>query len=562
MPAADGAFLGEARPSSSPAACAVSPLVLQASAVAEGPANTCRVAERCGSMASEAAVSVQAAAPAADGLVRRAAVLRLKYRKHPQLVRLPLDQVGFHPSNRDGQGPSADRCAGLLADIIKIGFDATEADTNGVVVEQRQGSSTIAHFNARVCDGDSAFAPVIPGAIAFGSLSHSHLNQILKNIKAGVQANVPSICDLSGRLSVQRLHAIDAPFAAAVTAGLLWEILASDIDVEEPEACSIIQSALNAKNSLFLLAHEMQAVSRMITLTTASAVAEARLSCQAAQLRLRETLPQFADDANFLDLYSFVIDLGAGRAPFLSDLKRFHEKFVDPMLRRVRLTAFQTVNTLPLDWPHLKVAAVKYMYIEGKLSQGFCTHLTAKQVRVLLDTREARETSAVAEAVLQFFHVQCLDAMQTLAPPVATKFFGNVDKDVFATLLGAASLRGEAQTGPAEIRAALLQTGATSYRRLHKCLGSSVAVPAWPWPAAPAQAARATVAPQAADLAPRLIEYSAEGKPLCAQDVLRGAVEDFKWRPFMDTACVTAALHEDQCRAAVIAALHRRGPCA
>ena len=52
-----------------------------------------------------------------DGLVRRAALLRLKYRKQLALVRIPVEQIGFHPSNRDGQGPSADRCVGLLTDI-------------------------------------------------------------------------------------------------------------------------------------------------------------------------------------------------------------------------------------------------------------------------------------------------------------------------------------------------------------------------------------------------------------------------------------------------------------
>jgi hypothetical protein len=97
-----------------------------------------------------------------------------------------VEQIGFHPSNRDGQGPSADRCAGLLTDILKIGFDVVEADTNGVLVEQKPGTRSIAAFNERVCEGEPCLASVMMGVIAFGSLSHSHLNQILKNIKAAV----------------------------------------------------------------------------------------------------------------------------------------------------------------------------------------------------------------------------------------------------------------------------------------------------------------------------------------------------------------------------------------
>ena len=43
-------------------------------------------------------------------LIRRAAGLRTKYRKHDAPIHLPLDQVGFHPKNRDGQPPNGERC--------------------------------------------------------------------------------------------------------------------------------------------------------------------------------------------------------------------------------------------------------------------------------------------------------------------------------------------------------------------------------------------------------------------------------------------------------------------
>jgi len=96
--------------------------------------------------------------------VRRAALLRLKYRKQLALVRIPVEQIGFHPSNRDGHGPSAERCAGLLTDILKIGFDVVEADTNGVLVEQKPGTRSIAAFNERVCEGEPCLAPVMMGS--------------------------------------------------------------------------------------------------------------------------------------------------------------------------------------------------------------------------------------------------------------------------------------------------------------------------------------------------------------------------------------------------------------
>ena len=43
--------------------------------------------------------------------VRLAAALRTKYRREGGVVRIPVEQVGFHPKNRDGQPPNGSRCA-------------------------------------------------------------------------------------------------------------------------------------------------------------------------------------------------------------------------------------------------------------------------------------------------------------------------------------------------------------------------------------------------------------------------------------------------------------------
>jgi hypothetical protein len=103
----------------------------------------------------------------------------------------------------------------------------------------------------------------------------------------------------------------------------------------------------------------------------------------------------------------------------------------------------------------------------------------------------------------------------------------------------------------------LLQTGTAFCKRLQKIGGDAVVLPAWPWPTASALDVPVAPTTTAASLAPRLIQYSAEGKPLGAQDVLASSSEDFNWQTCMDTACVSDALHEDQGRAAVISALHR-----
>ena len=118
-------------------------------------------------------------------IVRQAAAFRMKYKKQTK-IRIPVIQIGFHPANGHGQPPSSSRCISLLQDIVEIGFDAEEADNNAVCVEALLGDHSIQEFNRRATDGDDSMAlsdsgwALECGVIQYGSLSHSHLNQILK----------------------------------------------------------------------------------------------------------------------------------------------------------------------------------------------------------------------------------------------------------------------------------------------------------------------------------------------------------------------------------------------
>ena len=84
-----------------------------------------------------------------DKTVRLAAALRTKYRRGGGVVRIPVESVGFHPKNRDGQPPNGSRCAELFKDIFGVGFDAEESDNGGVVVEAKPGSTVLHDFNKK-----------------------------------------------------------------------------------------------------------------------------------------------------------------------------------------------------------------------------------------------------------------------------------------------------------------------------------------------------------------------------------------------------------------------------
>ena len=490
-------------------------------------------------------------------------------------------QVAPHPENRDGQGPSGIRCLELTGQILGTGFDAVEADANGVVVEQKPGCKNIGEANVRFAEGDDLLAPAMAGLISYGSLSHSTLNQLMRNINAscpivsGASAAaeeesqpfpVPEddtlmrIVDTTGRLSSGLLQQIDPAFYDATQTGLLWEVLAHTIQEEEPEACAIIQAALNAKNGLFLVCHEMQAISRLMTLTSTPTVVGTPNPWEVVLTRMRETMPQFCEDKCFIDMYSFVVDMGAQASVFLVDLKNFHQKFVNAKVRRLRLEAFATVNLLPLEMPHLKVAFLKHLYVDGRFdSHGFCTSLNTPTIKKLSTSPAGQSASALAEDVLRFFHVECRDAIAQLEAGVRVKFYGNLDKSIFAALI-----EGK-ESAFAAAEKSILSCGASFDKRLrrwvpnHKVpdftLGKGAITPG---EGAPQGASTPT-------MQPKVIQYDENGRPLTKQDERAGdgTAEVFGWSAFMDTSCIVEGIEEASLKTTILShiyALHRQLP--
>ena len=183
-------------------------------------------------------------------------------------------------------------------------------------------------------------APVLAGCAVYGTLSHSTLNQVMRNIAARcplsvalvtpavagpsqdseaqpqLQGRLARVVDHSGNLSPELLQQVDTAFAEALHSGMQWEILSHAIEDEEPDGCTVIQSALNAKNGVFLVCHEMQALARLMTITASPAVAERDRSWEVAQKSMRATMPEFANDKHFIDLFAFVLDMGGTSSIF------------------------------------------------------------------------------------------------------------------------------------------------------------------------------------------------------------------------------------------------------
>ena len=127
------------------------------------------------------------------GLVRKAMAFRVKYRVSLGKERMPLARLGVHPQTRGGLYPQPDTVRNLGLKIITKGFNQSEANHEGVSVEEmpfcerakhgRSGGlpyAPYADYNLRQCDHqflEKCFSLI--NDIMYGTLSHSHLLLVL-----------------------------------------------------------------------------------------------------------------------------------------------------------------------------------------------------------------------------------------------------------------------------------------------------------------------------------------------------------------------------------------------
>ena len=278
-------------------------------------------------------------------LIQQALVFRGKYRVNDRSIRVSPAHIGFHPSNRNGQPPSGERCVALLSEILSSGYDPAEADCNGVLVQEAPSSTFIADYNVQACEGNDQLASSVEGlAMNYGSLSHSHLNQVFKNILARLSIAGTKITNQMGQLDVNLLQEVDQAFAKHCCDGILWDILSYKIQTEEPEALNIIQAACNSKNAIALIPHEMEAISNLSRLCRASLAVASQVTFESVKKQIGLTLPGMSEDPDFIHMFRFVIDLGGDSSQFLPDLKEFTGKFLNPQAKFAQQTINYVIN--------------------------------------------------------------------------------------------------------------------------------------------------------------------------------------------------------------------------
>ena len=341
--------------------------------------------------ASTAANSAAVAAPLVDlGIMRKAMAWRVKYRKGKGKQRLSLLSLGVHPENRDRMYPSFLIVKRLGLNINQWAFSLEEADHRGVCVEECPPDEQQPKHWIRYCkyNREKTLGTVLQQCfpqdsvhqINFGLLSHNHLLLVLLSfiyhaiwdlIEDGKKM-MPTD-SLSGGLSLEGCPPNWEEARVVMHEGLLMEVLSYKVWAEEPTAPALIARTLNLGNKAALLETEMQAISVLsqeVSFRLETAVNN-KICFLTVKEACRERLDVLVDETDFIELFDFVISLGAKTNSYIPELLDFAEKIIDQKQRQLRIQAFAELNRWSQNLPRAKIACLKRAYRSNPV-RGFC----------------------------------------------------------------------------------------------------------------------------------------------------------------------------------------------
>ena len=210
-------------------------------------------------------------------MLNQAAAWRVKYNKSKITVR--VESFGVHCLNRAGVYPSGLRCKELCQEVVTNGFLKEEYADKLIAVEempthealkQKSGQTprqTGSQYNKQESSKDEILKGLFDdpfGNVQYNLLSHNHMSLVLLAFVTKAKWNLPAIeqtftvkgvktnrtvnlCSPSGHLCVTAVAATanGQELAEVVREGVECEVLSWKMEVEEPDAASVISTALN-----------------------------------------------------------------------------------------------------------------------------------------------------------------------------------------------------------------------------------------------------------------------------------------------------------------------------
>jgi len=398
-----------------------------------------------------------------QGLMVQAMAFRVKYRKlnhdgYHQKLMLQVRDMGVHRRNRCGVYPSGIRCKSLCEETLASGWLQEELNHACVVVEDTPIDAVLecmangkmtnqdpytsgSQYNAQKCGNDELLASCFQAPyenVRYSMLSHNHMMLVMRAFITGAKWNIPAIpadavkgtqgvtfCDEFGGLSVAAVAATPngKELAEVLSDGVSCEVLSWKMDIEEPEAASIISAALNQPASLAMLTTELTAIALLkgeIMFQMGRGASEC-VAFRTVRDRVRAQLHNAADDPDLVEIFDFLISAGVGTNSYVDHLLEWTGVYVDSKKRQLRFGAFAVLNKMPPKAKWSQIAVAKRAYRKTPVN-GYCASPEAAWGELGWPCLET------LEELLRFFHVVCKDDyVDKMTPQSRATTLANID---------------------------------------------------------------------------------------------------------------------------------------
>ena len=326
-------------------------------------------------------------------IIKKSIAFRARFRVESKKVVTPF-QVVPHPSNRGGDPVKSLRTQQIIYDIMKDGYDPVDANSNGVLVEEKpaaaggNGNTYQVVFAEKITvDPDMAVHSCLGEPARFGSLSHSHLNCSFRNIlgkqkgcecseprgggaeRAKCECKVSALLDDQGKYDLEKVRAHDDEWGRQCEGGLEWEILSWRMDEEEPTAALCISIALNKKNEAAMKTGHLEIMSTLVGLCKPDP--NGCVPFEPVREKLIDLYGTEIDHPDFLNLFKVVCDAGGEGSVHMKDLFAFTGVFVNPKVRKMRMEAYGVIAPYPVEFPRIKNACMKWAW-KQPTTKGYC----------------------------------------------------------------------------------------------------------------------------------------------------------------------------------------------
>ena len=426
-------------------------------------------------------------------MLNQANAWRAKYSKKKITVR--IESFGVHCRNRAGVYPSGLRCKELCQEVFTNGFLKEEYADKLISVEEMQthealklqGGQKPRQTGSQYNKQESSKDEILKGLfdepfcnVQYNLLSHNHMSLVLLAFVTKAKWNLQAIeqkkmnrtinfCDASGHLCVTAVAATanGQELAEVVREGVECEVLSWKMEVEEPDAASVISTALNKFSETAMKTTEWSALYTLrCHIIKASGALGERVAFKAIVEKAHLELDTAVNDPDLDQLFDFVIGLGVTTNTYFDELALFQKLFVNSKLRQLRFAAFTVVNKLDDARPRCKIAIIKRAYRKksGDAKNVWCNNPEPAWTAVAACSMQSLEDLLIYVHESEEIQKQIDPENPDKDAPTRTFWYGNVDIALADKLMATyAQSKGKPNTFYARnmIRSALLKAVST-----------------------------------------------------------------------------------------------------